>query len=257
MKVSVRDAFSDVNGLVRSKHRLCMWHIMEKFPVKLGNRLCKETDFMEKMKTYIWSYIIKTEENEPMFRLLRTTSRSESENSFLGSFINKEIRYVNFGCVLSVQWTSKGMRQLDWIMSQIQEEILASCLEMQIKRMSEEVDGVTHFEIRDVRVSVSMNHAVCSCKKFVMCGIICRHAFCGVKQIGVTKCLRSLVLNRWIQTVDNGTSLNLDVLDAYDGSIVSFTKKDHIAAIVGQQPEGEVNILPPNVFKNKGTTLRG
>ncbi|XP_074336801.1 protein FAR1-RELATED SEQUENCE 5-like [Apium graveolens] len=64
MKVSVRDIFSDVNGLVRSKHRLCMWHIMEKFPVKLGNRLCKETDFMEKMKTYIWSSIIETEDFE-------------------------------------------------------------------------------------------------------------------------------------------------------------------------------------------------
>ncbi|XP_074347106.1 uncharacterized protein LOC141685930 [Apium graveolens] len=226
MKVSVCDVFSDVNGLVRSKHRLRMWHIMEKFPVK--------------------------------------------------------------------------------------EEILASCLEMQIKRMSEEVDGVTHFEIKDVRVkdklfkvSVSMHHVVCSCKKFVMCGIVCRHAFCGLKQIGVTKFPRSLVLNHLMQTVDSGTSLNLYVvtsdyfkmeqvslklttiwfdfrqvvdkagvemdrlehvhntikklnteLDAYDGSIVSFMKKDHIAAMVGQQPEREVNILPPNICKNKGNYFK-
>ncbi|XP_074352645.1 uncharacterized protein LOC141691789 [Apium graveolens] len=45
-------------------------------------------------------------------------------------------------------------------------------------------------------------------------------------------------------------------LDAYDGSIVSFTKKDHIVAMVGQQPEGEVNILPPNVCKNKGNYFK-
>ncbi|XP_074346790.1 uncharacterized protein LOC141685597 [Apium graveolens] len=277
----------------------------------LGNLLCKETDFMEKIKTYIWSSIIETEEfeskwervikefnlennkwlqdmyalkaswipaffrNEPMFGLLRTTSRSESENSFLGSFINKEIRYMNFGCVLRVQWTSKGMRQLDWI-----EEILAFCLEMQIKRMSEEVDGVTHLKS----------------------GI---HAFFGLKQIGVTKFPRSLVLNRWMQTADSETSSNLDVvtidyfkmeqvslkltkiwfdfcqavdkagvemdrlehvhstmkklnteLDAYDGSIVSFTQKGHIDAMVDQQPEGEVHILPPNVCKNKGNYFK-
>ncbi|XP_074356702.1 uncharacterized protein LOC141696459 [Apium graveolens] len=192
------------------------------------------------------------------------------------------------------------------------EEILASCLEMQIKRMSEEVDSVTHFEIRDVRVkdklfkvSVSMNHEVCSCKKFVMCGIVCRHAFCGLKQIRVTKFSRSPILNCWMQTADSGTSLNFDmvtsdyfkmeqvslklttiwfdfcqavdkavvemdrlehvhstikklntVFDAYDGSIVSFKKKDHIAAMVGQQPEGEVNILPPNVCKNKGNYFK-
>ncbi|XP_074362532.1 protein FAR1-RELATED SEQUENCE 5-like [Apium graveolens] len=64
MKVAVRDVFSDVNGLVATKHRLCMWHIMEKFPVKLGNQLCKETNFMEKMKMYIWSPVIKIEEFE-------------------------------------------------------------------------------------------------------------------------------------------------------------------------------------------------
>ncbi|XP_074327245.1 uncharacterized protein LOC141665162 [Apium graveolens] len=189
-----------------------------------------------------------TDVNEPIYGLLRTTSRSESENSFLGSFTNKEIHY---------------------------EEILTSCLEMQIKHMSEEVDGVTHFEIRDVRVKdklfkipVSMNHVVCSFKKFVMCGIVCKHVFYGLKQIGVTKFPRSIVLNCWIQTADSRTSSNLDVagvelqrlehvhntikklntkLDDYDGSVVSFTKKDHTAAMVGQQPKGEVNILPPNV----------
>ncbi|XP_074352644.1 protein FAR-RED IMPAIRED RESPONSE 1-like [Apium graveolens] len=196
MKVFVRDVFSDVNGL-------------------LGNRLYKETDFMEKMKTYIWSSIIETEEfesgwetiikefnlennkllqdmyalkaswnpaffrNEPMFGLLRTTSRSESENSFFGQFHKQEDTLCEF-------WL-RFERAMDKQMNET-EEILASCLKMQIKRMSEEVNGVTHFEIRDVRVkdklfkvSVSMNHAVCSCKKFVMCGIVCRHAFCGLK----------------------------------------------------------------------------
>ncbi|XP_074346792.1 protein FAR-RED IMPAIRED RESPONSE 1-like [Apium graveolens] len=238
--VFVRDIFSNVNSLIRSKHRLCVWHIMEKFPVKLGNRLCKETDFMEKMRTYIWSSIIETEENEPIFGLLRTTSRSESENLFLGSFINKEIRYMNFGCILRVQWTSKGMRQLDWI-----EEILTSCLEMQIKRMSEEVDGVTYFKIRDVRVkdkllkvSVSMNHVVCSCKKFVIC----------VDKVGVE-------MDRLEHVHSTMKKLNTE-LDAYDGSIVSFMKKGHIAAMVGQQPEGEVHILPPNVCKNKGNYFK-
>ena len=34
----------------------------------------------------------------------------------------------------------------------VQEEILAACLDMQIKRMSEEIDGVTNFEIKDVKV---------------------------------------------------------------------------------------------------------
>ena len=35
MKVSVPASFSGENGLVPSKHHLCMWHIMQKFPIKV------------------------------------------------------------------------------------------------------------------------------------------------------------------------------------------------------------------------------
>ncbi|XP_074356122.1 protein FAR1-RELATED SEQUENCE 3-like [Apium graveolens] len=98
MKVTVHNSFSDKNGLIA------------------------KTDFMEKMKTYIWSSILETDEfergwtevlkefklyehkwisdmysirsslipsffrDEPMFGQMRTTSRSESENFFFGQF---------------------------------------------------------------------------------------------------------------------------------------------------------------------------
>ncbi|KAK1380052.1 hypothetical protein POM88_026796 [Heracleum sosnowskyi] len=240
MKVAIRDTFVAVNDLVASKHRLCMWHIMDKFPMKLGNRLCKETDFMEKMKTYIWSSNIEIDEfetgwgaiikefkleenkwlsdmyairscwipayfrNEPMFGLMRTTSRSESENFFFSQFHKQGDTLCEFW----LRFQSAMDRQRNET-----EEILASCYDMKIKRIIKEVEGVTHLEIRDVKVkdklfkvSVSRNHAVCSCKKFVMCGIVCRHAFCGLKQIGVTKFLRTLVLNRWMKIAEGGTS---------------------------------------------------
>lgn len=118
MKQAIPTSFAASDEFPATRHRLCMWHIMEKFPMKLGNYLCKETDFMEKMKKYIWSsilepaefekgwksvlkefklegnkwlwemYAIKTSwipaffRDKPMFGLMRTTSRSESENSF-------------------------------------------------------------------------------------------------------------------------------------------------------------------------------
>ncbi|KAK1376403.1 hypothetical protein POM88_032596 [Heracleum sosnowskyi] len=197
------------------------------------------------------------------------------------------------------------------IFYKFQEEIVRSCLDMQIKRMSEEVDGVTHLEIRDVKVKdkifkvfVSKNHVVCSCKKFVMCGIVCRHSFCGLKQISVTKLPRRLVLNRWMKIADSGTSSNslavsndyfkmeqislkltniwfdfrqavnkaevqVDMLDYVHkyvtqlnkdlddcGDVVEFTKKDHMAAMVGEQPVGDLTVLPPNVCKNKGNYFK-
>ncbi|XP_074358106.1 protein FAR1-RELATED SEQUENCE 5-like [Apium graveolens] len=278
MKVAIRNAFSAENGLFAIKHRLCMWHIMQKFPIKLGNRLCKETDFMEKMKAYIWSSVLeidefeigwkevikefKLEDNkwlsemycirsswiptffrvEPVFGLMRTTSRSESD-FFFGQFH----RQGDTLCEFRLRFQSAMERQrnetarLDhesktsipetlsrWfieddattlftraIFYKVQEEIICSCLDMQIKRMSEEIEGVTHMEIRDVKVkdklfkvSVSRDHVVCSCKKFVMCGIVCRHVFCGLKQIGVTKYPLRLALNCWMKVDISGTLSN-------------------------------------------------
>ncbi|KAK1389608.1 hypothetical protein POM88_017786 [Heracleum sosnowskyi] len=189
---------------------------MKKFPVKLGNPLCKETDFMEKMKNRIWSSNLEIHEFEegwetiikefklegnkwlsdmyairsswiptyfrdgPMFGLLRTTSRSESENFFFGQFHKQGDNLYEFW--IRFQTTMERQRnetaRLDheskcttpttiftWyikddtadlfkraIFYKFQEEIIRSCLDMQIKRMSEEVDGVTHLEISDVKV---------------------------------------------------------------------------------------------------------
>lgn len=172
---------------------------------------------MDKMKSYIWSSNIEVSEfeegwasvlkefnlegnkwlsamydirdfwipayfrDEPMFGLMRTTSRSESENFFFGQFHKQgdticefwlrfqsamdrqrnETSRLDHESMSSVPTTlSRWFIEVDaadiftrTIFYKIQEEIIASCLDMQIKRMSEEVDGVTNFEIRDVKVN--------------------------------------------------------------------------------------------------------
>lgn len=135
-----------------------------------------------------------------------------------------------------------------------------------------------------------------------MCGIVCRHSFCGLKHIGVTKFPRSLVLNRWMKIAESGTSLSsvsndyfkmehvsmkltdiwydfrqvvdkagvqTDRLDYVhkvikqlntdldsQGVDVDFTKRDHMAAMVGEEPEGDLTVLAPNVCKNKGNFFK-
>ncbi|XP_074375338.1 protein FAR1-RELATED SEQUENCE 5-like [Apium graveolens] len=271
---------------------------------------------------------------------MRNTSRSESENSFFAQFHKQGDTlsefWLRFESVMDRQRNEAARLDEEskssvpttfstWFIEddaarlftrtvfyQVQEEIFASCVDMQIKRMSNEVDGVTCFDIKDVKVndklfkvSVSMNHAVCSCKKFVICGIVCRHSFCRLKHIRVTKFPKSLVLNRWMINAESGTSSNLDLvtsacfkleqvslkltniwfdfrqsvdktrvnmdklghvpstikqlntdLDDEDESVVAFTKKDHMAAMVGQQPSEEVTILAPNICKNKGNYFK-
>ncbi|XP_058769118.1 protein FAR1-RELATED SEQUENCE 5-like [Vicia villosa] len=112
-------------------NRFCMWHIMKKVSEKVGVSLNSNDDFNNKFKSCVWgsdtpdkfeatwkSIMIEfgLEKNEWLshmynirnmwipayFRdiflggILRTTSRSESENSFYGNFLNPTIGLVEF-----------------------------------------------------------------------------------------------------------------------------------------------------------------
>lgn len=58
------------------------------------------------------------------------------------------------------------------------------------------------------QVKVGTNYAKCSCKKFVMCEILCRHGFCALNHFEVVKLPRYLVLNRWSKNAENAPSLS-------------------------------------------------
>ncbi|GKB54576.1 protein FAR1-related sequence 5 [Tanacetum coccineum] len=115
-----------------SKHRLCMWHITQKLPTKICAKIYDETDFKEKLNKIVWNMYIGPKEFEykwgklmeefklenhkwlikmfnirstwipayfidsPLCGLMRTTSRSESENSFFSHFTNSGSTLMNF-----------------------------------------------------------------------------------------------------------------------------------------------------------------
>ncbi|XP_074300369.1 protein FAR1-RELATED SEQUENCE 5-like [Silene latifolia] len=113
-------------------HRFCMWHIMKKLPDKVGSTIYKDTDFLKEISSIVWNKDIEPTEFESswcsimakhdlsgngwlksMFEdskvwipayfrdtymggLLRTTSRSESENNLFGNFTNPNLSLVQF-----------------------------------------------------------------------------------------------------------------------------------------------------------------
>ncbi|KAK1364538.1 hypothetical protein POM88_040099 [Heracleum sosnowskyi] len=119
MKVAIDKTFPD------SIHRYCIWHIMQKFPAKIGPIFCSESSFMEKLNKFVWSSHLTVAEFEeewntvlnefglnkyvwlneiyamrkswipaffrdkPMGALLRTTSRLESTNFYFNQFVHK------------------------------------------------------------------------------------------------------------------------------------------------------------------------
>ncbi|XP_074297670.1 protein FAR1-RELATED SEQUENCE 5-like [Silene latifolia] len=124
---AVKDVFGD-----KTQHRFCMWHIMKKLPDKVGPSICQNTNFLKEINSIVWDGEIDTEEFElrwksilssyelsnhewlkSMFNIraswipayfrdiylggiMRTTTRSESENSFFGNFTNPHLTLVKF-----------------------------------------------------------------------------------------------------------------------------------------------------------------
>ncbi|GJV43125.1 FAR1-related sequence 5-like protein, partial [Tanacetum coccineum] len=116
----------------KAKHRLCMWHIMQKIPSKICKEIYDKTNFKERFDKIVgnmfieplkfegkWAKLIKDfglqnhkwmtkmfnlQEiwipayfiDSPLFGLMRTTSRPESENSCLKSFTSPGATLVSF-----------------------------------------------------------------------------------------------------------------------------------------------------------------
>ncbi|GJW96290.1 FAR1-related sequence 5-like protein [Tanacetum coccineum] len=92
--------------LTESKHRLCMWHIMQKIPAKICTKIYDETDFKERFNKIMWNMFMEPMEFEEKWSKLIEdfglqnhkwmTKISESENAFFKSFTNHGSTLVNF-----------------------------------------------------------------------------------------------------------------------------------------------------------------
>ncbi|GJT52024.1 RNA-directed DNA polymerase, eukaryota [Tanacetum coccineum] len=80
-----------------SKHRLCMWHIMQKIPSKLMEEFnLVNHKWLSKMYRLRSSWILAFFVDSPLCGLMRTTSRLESENLFFSYFTSSGSTLVKF-----------------------------------------------------------------------------------------------------------------------------------------------------------------
>ncbi|XP_042027164.1 protein FAR1-RELATED SEQUENCE 5-like [Salvia splendens] len=118
--------------LLQTRHRWCMWHIMVKVSDKLPKSLLGNEDFKKELNACVWSDLLQPDEFDiiwndimerygledvhwfgsmfedrefwvpayfqdfPMRSLLRTTSMSESENSFFKNYTKPRANLVQF-----------------------------------------------------------------------------------------------------------------------------------------------------------------
>lgn len=125
MKIAIKDVF------VSARHQLCMWHIMEKLSTKVGAAVCN-SGFKELLCRIVWTDKLEPHEFDqrwvhilkeyklqdhgwladmfemrskwipayfrdwPMSGLMRTSSRSESENHMFGQLMKSSSTLVEF-----------------------------------------------------------------------------------------------------------------------------------------------------------------
>ncbi|XP_031102058.1 protein FAR1-RELATED SEQUENCE 5-like [Ipomoea triloba] len=207
---AVKVAVAQVFGA--SKHRFCMWHIMCKVGEKVGPVLSKDEVFRRKLNGIVWDnsldpnafelrwnhimeeyglgdngwfrYLFESRtfwappyfHDDFMAGLVRTTSRSESQNNFFGSFSNGHSSLVEFlvhyDTAIGAQRHAQAKLNADYeacfpvlktplalerhavavytisIFYDIQEKICSACFSCQVVSLTD-IDGCVSYVIKD------------------------------------------------------------------------------------------------------------
>ncbi|KAH9610286.1 hypothetical protein KSS87_004290 [Heliosperma pusillum] len=294
MKIAVPAVFKT------AAHRLCMWHIMQKVPEKVGPTVAKETDFVSRLNSVVWDCDLEPSDFEerwfglisefqmedngwlsymfsirqrwipayyrdiPLGCLLRTTQRSESENSFFKRFENPRGTLVEFWLRFQSAMDQQRYRQksldrdsdhslpqtktllrlkihastvythsLFYDFQQQCVDSLHSCSAGDSSR-----DATTRFlDVEDSMFrktyTVALNpttwDASCSCKLFERKGYICKHIIWILSGKGVKKIPDKYLLSRWTKNTKKMPlyDVNGQLMDDFTASDVS---KMHISS---------------------------
>nr|XP_017228897.1 PREDICTED: protein FAR1-RELATED SEQUENCE 5-like [Daucus carota subsp. sativus] len=273
---AMKQAIADVFDKEKTRHRLCMWHIMKKFPSKVGVVLAMDGGFLSKLKPFVWGENLdisefeagwkslmdefKMTDNEwlcdmyecrhlwipayfkedPLLGILRTTSWSESANSFFSHYhqpgdtlsqfylrfetamdkqrnINSDLNHksnVAFPSTDTELFLEKDAAELYTreIFYKFQKQVRDACFHLVIKDMSGV--EVKKFVLHDLKAAkefqvlhILENHKLeCSCRMFERIGLPCSHLILALKQVPVHKLPRHLVLNRWMKNAEKNAT---------------------------------------------------
>ncbi|XP_019184311.1 PREDICTED: protein FAR1-RELATED SEQUENCE 5-like [Ipomoea nil] len=299
------------------RHRYYMWHIMTKVSEKVGPGLAQNEVFRKSLNDIVWNERISSSDFEaqwqllmekynltehrwfrklfverehwipaffsdlPLSGLVRTTSRSEAQNSVYGKFTRPCSSlvqfYIQFESVLETQ--HHNQTKLDTkcegylpefktplalernaaqlftlaIFYDMQEEIEAACFNCQVVGIRE-VGGDIFYDITNdspakytVRYTPDGCSTFCSCKMFQRMGLICRNMFLVFKSAQLKQLSAQYIVLK-----------ELSVEFASDGSSTGTAKGNSAAieALCGVQPPAFITIKAPAQAKNKGSGKR-
>ncbi|KAK9740737.1 hypothetical protein RND81_03G056700 [Saponaria officinalis] len=272
-----------------ARHRFCMWHIMCKVADKVGTAIGKETDFLSKLNEIVWDSDLEPAEFEykwcqvvgdhglrenswltymfdirekwipayfrdlPMGNILRTTQRSESENSFFKKFQNQFGTLVEFWMRYETTMDQQRhtFKRLEMesensvpqpitlspierhaislytheVFLEFQEEMKSSmctCGMVGYTKTSEyevtDIEDASRKKTFQVRHIVGCDEVECNCKLFERRWIICRHIIWVLSNKHFRNILDKYIMPRWTKDAMRKPIYDIDgkLLDDYD-----------------------------------------
>ncbi|KAK9681496.1 hypothetical protein RND81_10G007000 [Saponaria officinalis] len=215
---------SVANVFKTARHRFCMWHIMNKVPVKYGSSAKDFQVFIRKLNAIVWDEDLEADEFdirwgeimedhgvgpqhewfEGVFKIrrqcvmayfkdlkigsvLRTTQRSESENNFFKKFEN------NSGSSTS-GLSARGFSE--------NEGVETTTLK----------DGFSG-KVVDVKFNPGTYQVSCTCLKFERAGFLCRHIISILSSNGVKTIPDCYLARRWTKDAVGTAHENVDLID--------------------------------------------
>ncbi|XP_052622196.1 protein FAR1-RELATED SEQUENCE 1-like [Lactuca sativa] len=277
----------------RKRFSKLVWDINMKpdvFEVKWGLLMkefnLEDTRWFKDMFTIRDSWIRGYFSDIPMCGLMKTTSRSESMNSFFNTYSESGNLLLNFmmNYDTAIQKQRNTQRELDraskkasYKMQTPQEiELQASKSYVGIED-GWEVYIVQHNNNKSdfknefkVEIKAEEKEINCSCEHFKCMGVLCRHAFTIMMRCGVKEIPERYILKRWRKDVilrnyrfssvqsDSGDCENEFESDYISPGLKSKTDGEVVCKLLGVTipiPE-EINIHVPEVQSNKGSGIK-
>ncbi|XP_074283434.1 uncharacterized protein LOC141607983 [Silene latifolia] len=245
IKKAVKGVFGD-----KTRHRLCMWHIMKKLPDKVGPSISQDTTFLKEINSVVWDVEIIPEDFESKWNSI-ISSYELCDNKWL----KKCLRTVLFGFMLTLETHI-------WV---------GFCAQHQGQSLK-----IASLETSPTHISHLSSFGCVSKQQWMLRdGNILRHIFWVLKDRGfdhIPKDRQNNISELWSE-VFNAVSLvedNEEHSDALFQLLRSFNekliisvksgklkdKKAEIEMLLGSKIPTEVTVLPPEKCKNKGSGKR-
>ncbi|KAL4567480.1 hypothetical protein LXL04_023065 [Taraxacum kok-saghyz] len=201
------------------KHRLCMWHICNKFADKLGSNLAN-TGILKQLNDIVWDdqiSVLILNQNEVQYwisTIYKTTSRSEGENYFFGLISNVDLHLIeflnNFDTAMEAQRCVQRKNDHDSRYTnpdlKCQTRIERDASQLFTMTVFYEIQGeMIASMMKCMSTSVSYNKSdgsiLCSCNRYVLHGTLCRHCFYVFRMLAIDEFPKKYVLTRWMKDV--------------------------------------------------------